>query len=127
MKQVRNYLQSLVVKIKKHFNQFTMSFCVIMCYQNFLVSAAALRSTTVGSETTSTGRCEPVGTEQMSTGHLVVFASLRSVQDIHWMSCTLVFSLIRVRKRWWDDITVIKSLKTGEISIGIVRLTKYDK
>ena len=48
-----------------------------------MVSAAALRSTTVGSEPTSTGRCEPVGTEQMSTGHLVVFASLRSVQSGH--------------------------------------------
>ena len=35
-----------------------------------MVSAAALRSTTVGSE-------------QMSTGHLVVFASLRSVQSGH--------------------------------------------
>ena len=48
-----------------------------------MVSAAALRSTTVGSEPTSTGRCEPVGTEQMSTGPLVVFASLRSVQSGH--------------------------------------------
>ena len=37
------------------------------------------------------------------------------------MSCTLVFALIRVRKHWWDDITVIKSLKTGEILIGIWR------
>ena len=94
-------------KNQKHFNQFTMSllFCVILFYMIFLVSAAALRSTTVGSEPTSTGRCEPVGTEQMSTGHLVVFASLRSVQDIHRMSCTLVFALIRVRKHWWDDIT----------------------
>ena len=53
---------------QKHSNQFTMSFsfCVIMCYQIFLVSAAA-----------------SVGTEQMSTGHLVVFASLRSVQSGH--------------------------------------------
>ena len=58
-------------------------FCIIMFYRIFLVSAAALRSTTVGSEPTSTGRCEPVGTEQMSTGHLVVFASLRSVQSGH--------------------------------------------
>ena len=33
----------------------------------------------------------------------------------------LVFALIRVRKRWWDDITVIKFLKTGEISIEIWR------
>ena len=72
-------------KNQKHFNQFTMSllFCVILFYMIFLVSAAALRSTTVGSEPTSTGRCEPVGTEQMSTGHLVVFASLRSVQSGH--------------------------------------------
>ena len=72
-------------KNQKHFNQFTMSFsfCVIMCYQFFWVSAADLRSTTVGSEPTSTGRCEPVGTEQMSIGHLVVFASLRSVQSGH--------------------------------------------
>ena len=64
--------QSLIVKIKKHFNQFTMSvlFCVILFYRFFLVSAAALRSTTVGSE-------------QMSTGHLVIFASLRSVQSGH--------------------------------------------
>ena len=48
--------QSLIVKIKKHFNQFTMSvlFCVILFYRFFLVSAAA-----------------SVGTEQMSTGHLV--------------------------------------------------------
>ena len=29
----------------------------------------------------------------------------RCKADIHWMSCTLVFSLIRVRKHWWDDIT----------------------
>ncbi|RHO86269.1 hypothetical protein DW049_11465 [Ruminococcus sp. AF41-9] len=29
----------------------------------------------------------------------------RCKADIHWMSCTLVFSLIRVRKPWWDDIT----------------------
>ena len=28
-------------------------------------------------------RCPPVGTEEMSTGHLVVFASLRSVQSGH--------------------------------------------
>ena len=48
--------QSLIVKIKKHFNQFIMSllFCVILFYRIFLVSAAA-----------------SVGTEQMSTGHLV--------------------------------------------------------
>ena len=67
-------------------------FCIILFYRIFFVSAAALRSTTVGSE-------------QMSTGHLVVFALLRLVQDIHWMSCTLVFSLIRVRKSIWEDIT----------------------
>ena len=55
-------------KNQKHFNQFTMSllFCVILFYRIFLVSAAA-----------------SVGTEQMSTGHLVVFASLRSVQSGH--------------------------------------------
>ena len=43
-------------KHQKHFNQFTMSFsfCVILFYRFFLVSAAA-----------------SVGTEQMSTGHLV--------------------------------------------------------
>ena len=43
-------------KNQKHFNQFTMSllFCVILFYIIFLVSAAA-----------------SVGTEQMSTGHLV--------------------------------------------------------
>ena len=43
-------------KNQKHFNQFTMSllFCVILFYRIFLVSAAA-----------------SVGTEQMSTGHLV--------------------------------------------------------
>ena len=43
-------------KNQKHFNQFTMSllFCVILFYRFFLVSAAA-----------------SVGTEQMSTGHLV--------------------------------------------------------
>ena len=79
-------VQSIICyKNQKHFNQFTMSllFCVILFYRIFLVSAAALRSTTVGSEPTSTGRCEPVGTEQMSTGHLVVFASLRSVQSGH--------------------------------------------
>ena len=67
-------IQSIIsYKNQKHFNQFTMSllFCVILFYIIFLVSAAALRSTTVGSEPTSTGRCEPVGTEQMSTGHLV--------------------------------------------------------
>ena len=29
----------------------------------------------------------------------------RCKADIHRMSCTLVFALIRVRKRWWDDIT----------------------
>ena len=29
----------------------------------------------------------------------------RCKADIHWMSCTLVFALIRVRKHWWDDIT----------------------
>ena len=27
----------------------------------------------------------------------------RCKADIHWMSCTLVFALIRVRKHWWDD------------------------
>ena len=59
-------------KNQKHFNQFTMSllFCVILFYRIFLVSAAALRSTTVGSE-------------QRSTGPLAVFASLRSVQSGH--------------------------------------------
>ena len=56
---------------------------VIYCFIYFLVSAAALRSTTVGSEPTSTGRCEPVGTEQRFAGSLVVFASLRSVQSGH--------------------------------------------
>ena len=68
-----SFNQSVVAKIKKHFNQFTMSllFCVILFYIIFLVSAAALRSTMVGSEPTSTGRCETVGTEQMFTGHLV--------------------------------------------------------
>ena len=79
-------IQSIIsYKNQKHFNQFTMSllFCGILFYIIFLVSAAALRSTTVGSEPTSTGRCEPVGTEQMSTGHLVVFASLRLVQSGH--------------------------------------------
>ena len=79
-------IQSIIhYKNQKHFNQFTMSllFCVILFYMIFLVSAAALRSTTVGSEPTSTGRCEPVGTEQRSTGPLVVFASLRSVQSGH--------------------------------------------
>ena len=29
----------------------------------------------------------------------------RCKADIHRMSCTLVFALIRVRKHWWDDIT----------------------
>ena len=55
-------------KNQKHFNQFTMSllFCVILFYMIFLVSAAA-----------------SVGTEQRSTGSLVVFASLRSVQSGH--------------------------------------------
>ena len=49
-------MRSLIVKIKKHSNQFTMPllFCVILFYRFFLVSAAA-----------------SVGTEQMSTGHLV--------------------------------------------------------
>ena len=49
--------QSIIsYKNQKHFNQFTMSlsFCVILFYMIFLVSAAA-----------------SVGTEQMSTGHLV--------------------------------------------------------
>ena len=51
-----SFNQSLVAKIKKYFNQSTMSlsFCVILFYIIFLVSAAA-----------------SVGTEQMSTGHLV--------------------------------------------------------
>ena len=51
-----SFNQSLVAKIKKHFNQSTMSllFYVILFYIIFLVSAAA-----------------SVGTEQMSTGHLV--------------------------------------------------------
>lgn len=74
--QMENLLiiQSIIrYKHQKHFNQFTKSllFCVILFYRFFLVSAAALRSTTVGSEPTSTGRCEPVGTEQRSTGPLV--------------------------------------------------------
>ena len=50
-------VQSIICyKNQKHFNQFTMSllFCVILFYIIFLVSAAA-----------------SVGTEQMSTGHLV--------------------------------------------------------
>jgi hypothetical protein len=29
----------------------------------------------------------------------------RCKADIHWMFCTLVFALIRVRKHWWDNIT----------------------
>ena len=29
----------------------------------------------------------------------------RCKADIHWMSCTLVFALIRVRKFIWEDIT----------------------
>ncbi|RGF57413.1 hypothetical protein DW019_05075 [Clostridium sp. AF37-5] len=45
----------------------------ILCYMIFFVSAAA-----------------SVGTEQMSTGHLL---------------CALIFSLIRVRKNLWEDIT----------------------
>ena len=51
-----SFNQSLVAKIKKHFNQSTMSllFYVILFYIIFLVSAVA-----------------SVGTEQMSTGHLV--------------------------------------------------------
>ena len=51
-----SFNQSVVAKIKKHFNQSTMSllFYVILFYIIFLVSAAA-----------------SVGTEQMSTGHLV--------------------------------------------------------
>ena len=54
-------IQSIIrYKNQKHFNQFTMSllFCGILFYIIFLVSAVALRSTTVGSE-------------QMSIGHLV--------------------------------------------------------
>ena len=50
-------VQSIICyKNQKHFNQFTMSllFCVILFYIISLVSAAA-----------------SVGTEQMSTGHLV--------------------------------------------------------
>ena len=50
-------VQSIICyKNQKYFNQFTMSllFCVILFYRFFLVSAAA-----------------SVGTEQMSTGHLV--------------------------------------------------------
>ena len=50
-------VQSIICyKNQKHFNQFTMSlsFCVILFYMIFLVSAAA-----------------SVGTEQMSTGHIV--------------------------------------------------------
>ena len=50
-------IQSIIrYKHQKHFNQFTKSllFCVILFYRFFLVSAAA-----------------SVGTEQMSTGHLV--------------------------------------------------------
>ena len=51
-----SFNQSLVAKNKKHFNQSTMSllFYVILFYIIFLVSDAA-----------------SVGTEQMSTGHLV--------------------------------------------------------
>ena len=42
-----SFNQSLVVKIKKHFNQFTMSlpFHVIMCYQIFLPLHFPLRET----------------------------------------------------------------------------------
>ena len=38
----------------------------------------------------------------------ILWSSLRYGRckaDIHRMSCTLVFALIRVRKHWWDDIT----------------------
>ena len=59
-------VQSIICyKNQKHFNQFTMSFsfCVIMCYQIFLVSAAA-----------------SVDTEQMSC--TLVFALIRVRK--HW-------------------------------------------
>lgn len=76
--------EGIVTKIINISISLPCCFCfVIYCFIYFLVSAAALRSTTVGSEPTSTGRCEPVGTEQRSTGPLVVFASLRSVQSGH--------------------------------------------
>ena len=38
----------------------------------------------------------------------ILWSSLRYGRckaDIHRMSCTLVFALIRVRKHWWDNIT----------------------
>lgn len=76
--------EGIVTKIINISISLPCCFCfVIYCFIYFLVSAAALRSTTVGSEPTSTGRCEPVGTEQRSAGSLVVFASLRSVQSGH--------------------------------------------
>ena len=63
--------QSFVAKIRSisisspcHF--YSVLYCVILFYRIFLVSAAA-----------------SVGTEQRSTGPLVVFASLRSVQSGH--------------------------------------------
>ena len=63
--------EGIVTKIINISISLPCCFCfVIYCFIYFLVSAAALRSTTVGSE-------------QMSTGHLVILASLRSVQSGH--------------------------------------------
>ena len=78
-------------KNQKHFNQFTMSllFCVY-CFIEFSWSPLPLRS--------AQSRC-PLD---------LLWSSLRYGRckaDIHRMSCTLVFALIRVRKHWWDDIT----------------------
>ena len=63
---------------------------VLYCFIDFSWSPLPLRS--------AQSRCPPD----------ILWSSLRYGRckaDIHWMSCTLVFSLIRVRKHWWDDIT----------------------
>ena len=63
---------------------------VLYCFIDFSWSPLPLRSVQ--------SRCPPD----------ILWSSLRYGRckaDIHRMSCTLVFSLIRVRKHWWDDIT----------------------
>ena len=101
-------VQSIICyKNQKHFNQFTMSlsFCVILFYMIFwspLPLFVPLRSVQ------SQRPLDVVNRSAQSRGPPdLLWSSLRYGRckaDIHRMSCTLVFVLIRVCKHRWVDI-----------------------
>ena len=86
-----SFNQSLVTKIRSiSISSPCHSYFVLYCFIDFSWSPLPLRS------------AQSRGPQDL------LWSSLRYGRckaDIHRMSCTLVFALIRVRKHWWDDIT----------------------